>query len=81
MNQALLDPNARKPFPELLETYIYEPGSFAGITKFNRRGALLASGCHNGKIVVWDFITRSKAVVMHSHRYVCFVFGSSRVLR
>jgi hypothetical protein len=26
MNIALLDPNARKPFPELLENYVYEPG-------------------------------------------------------
>jgi hypothetical protein len=23
------------------------------MSKFNRRGVLLASGCHNGKIVVW----------------------------
>ena len=53
MNQALLDPFARKSYPELLETYIYEPGSFAQISKFNRRGALLASGCHNGLVVIW----------------------------
>ena len=48
---------------------MYEPGSFACITRFNRRGAMLASGCHNGKVVVWDFLTRSKALVVHSHSH------------
>ena len=67
MNKALLDPFARKQYPELLETYIYEPGSFGMICKFNRRGALLASGCHNGLVVVWDFMTRSKAGTLKSH--------------
>ncbi len=65
MNLELLDPFARKQYPELLETYVYEPGSFATLTRFNRRGTLLASGCHNGKIVIWDFMTRSKAATMH----------------
>ncbi len=48
---------------------MYEPGSFATLTRFNRRGAMLASGCHNGKVVVWDFLTRSKALVLHQHTH------------
>jgi COMPASS component SWD1 len=69
MNLELLDPFARKQYPELLETYVYEPGSFATLAKFNRRGAMLASGCHNGKIVIWDFMTRSKALLLHQHTH------------
>jgi COMPASS component SWD1 len=72
MNLELLDPFARKQYPELLETYVYEPGSFATLTRFNRRGTLLASGCHNGKIVIWDFMTRSKAATMHRVRALSF---------
>ena len=37
---------------------LYELGSYALVIKFNKRGTLLAVGCHNGKILLWDFMTQ-----------------------
>eukprot|EP00494_Astrolonche_serrata_P024590 UN24849 len=34
---------------------------------FNRRGALLAAGLHDGRIVIWDFQTKGVAKVLKQH--------------
>ena len=52
-------------FPEVIEDTL-EAGQ-AVTVKFNRRGTLLAAGCSDGTIVVWDFDTRgvSRSLVGH----------------
>ena len=48
--------------------------SVAVTCSFNRRGTLLAVGCNDGRIVIWDFLTRgiSKIISAHVHP-VCSV--------
>lgn len=48
--------------------------SVAITCSFNRRGTLLAVGCNDGRIVIWDFLTRgiSKIISAHAHP-VCSV--------
>ncbi|RWS11575.1 retinoblastoma-binding protein 5-like protein [Dinothrombium tinctorium] len=41
--------------------------SLAVTCAFNRRGTLLAVGCNDGRIVIWDFLTRGIAKVISSH--------------
>ena len=41
--------------------------SVAGTASFNRRGSLLAVGCNDGRIVVWDFLTRGIAKIISAH--------------
>jgi len=64
---------------ELLESYGQNytyPEEFDGIldstnntlaASFNRRGSLLATGCNDGRIVIWDFLTRRSAKVLLAH--------------
>jgi len=46
--------------------------SLAVTCLFNRRGTLLAVGCNDGRIVIWDFLTRgvSKLISAHIHPVV-----------
>ena len=37
---------------------VLDSGSEALITQFNRRGTMLAVGCNDGRITLWDFMTR-----------------------
>ena len=37
---------------------VLDSGSEALITQFNRRGTMLAVGCNDGRIALWDFMTR-----------------------
>uniref|UniRef100_UPI00358EF350 retinoblastoma-binding protein 5 isoform X1 n=1 Tax=Myxine glutinosa TaxID=7769 RepID=UPI00358EF350 len=41
--------------------------SMALTCSFNRRGTLLAVGCNDGRIVVWDFLTRGIAKIISAH--------------
>ncbi|KAI1314743.1 hypothetical protein EDD11_001757 [Mortierella claussenii] len=64
MNLQLLDP-FEQDFPEVIEDTL-EDGP-AVTVKFNRRGTLLAAGCSDGTIVIWDFDTRgvSRSLIGH----------------
>ncbi|CAI8043118.1 Retinoblastoma-binding protein 5 [Geodia barretti] len=46
---------------------ILDSGSEALTCAFNRRGTLLAVGCNDGRIAIWDFMTRSIARMCNSH--------------
>ncbi|KAK9808774.1 hypothetical protein WJX72_003348 [[Myrmecia] bisecta] len=65
MNRRLLDPFQIVDLPEIIEEYLDD-----GITKcvsFNHRGTLLAAGCADGRVVIWDFETRGVAQTYQAH--------------
>jgi COMPASS component SWD1 len=41
--------------------------SLAVTCAYNKRGTLLAVGCNDGRIVVWDFLTRGIAKIISAH--------------
>src|SRR3989338_4782365 len=55
----------RNKRPEVVESSLRE--GHAAVCAFNRRGTLLAAGCHDGRVVIWDFETRSVARILAGH--------------
>jgi len=48
--------------------------SMALTCAFNKHGTLLAVGCNDGRIVIWDFLTRGIAKVIGAHVHpVCSI--------
>lgn len=41
--------------------------SLAVTCAFNKRGTLLAVGCNDGRVVIWDFLTRGIAKIVSAH--------------
>ncbi|RZF33640.1 hypothetical protein LSTR_LSTR007018 [Laodelphax striatellus] len=51
--------------------------SLAVTCSFNKRGTLLAVGCNDGRIVIWDFLTRGIAKIICAHIHpVCSISWS-----
>ena len=63
MNKQLLDP-FESDYPERIEEELQYGSLHARCCAFNRRGTLLATGCHEGAAVLWDFDTRGVVKVL-----------------
>jgi len=73
---------------ELLESYgqnypeehdgNLDSSSVALTCAFNRRGTLLAVGCNDGRIYVWDFLTRGIAKTISAHAHTVASLGWNR---
>ena len=63
MNKQLLDP-FESDYPERIEEELQYGNLHARCCAFNRRGTLLATGCHEGVAVLWDFDTRGVVKVL-----------------
>ena len=67
MNLALLDLEVFE-LPAVIEDRLTPPGGDDAATcAFNRRGNLLAAGCQNGAVIVWDFDTHGAARTLLGH--------------
>ena len=70
MNLELLESFGQN-YPEEADGTL-DTGSMAVTCTFNRHGTLLAVGCNDGRVVVWDFLTRGIARVYNAHAHpVC----------
>lgn len=65
MNLELLESFGQN-YPEEFDGAL-DCASLAVTCAFNRRGTLLAVGCNDGRIVIWDFLTRGIAKVISAH--------------
>lgn len=66
MNLELLNPHEISLCPEAVDAHL-DDGT-AVTCSFNRRGTLIAVGCSNGDVVIWDFAT--KGVVRRLTKHV-----------
>lgn len=53
-------------YPEEFDGHL-DSGSLATTCVFNRRGTLFAVGCNDGRIVIWDFLTRGICKIISAH--------------
>ncbi|XP_026470775.1 retinoblastoma-binding protein 5 homolog [Ctenocephalides felis] len=65
-------------YPEQLDGRL-DSTSYALTLCFNKRGTLLAVGCNDGRIVIWDFATRTiaKIISAHVHPVCCLSWSRS----
>jgi len=66
MNLELLNPHEISLCPEAVDAHLDD--GIAVTCSFNRRGTLIAVGCGNGDVVIWDFAT--KGVVRRLTKHV-----------
>ncbi|CAG8531046.1 999_t:CDS:2 [Ambispora leptoticha] len=69
MNLELLNP-FEQDYPENIEhttVDLYAQNTNATCISFNRRGTLLAAGCQDGQVFVWDFDTKGVARILKGH--------------
>mmetsp|Transcript_22836 Transcript_22836/g.40653 ORF Transcript_22836/g.40653 Transcript_22836/m.40653 type:complete len:213 (+) Transcript_22836:200-838(+) len=66
MNRPIAEPFQCSELPELIEDYLEH--KCARCCAFNRKGTLLAAGCSDGTVVLWDFETRGVALTLTGHR-------------
>lgn len=69
MNLNLLQQNFTQNYPDEFDGILDSSNAVVLTVAFNRRGTLLAGGCNDGKILIWDFTTRglSRVILGHSH--------------
>ncbi|KAK9848563.1 hypothetical protein WJX84_010201 [Apatococcus fuscideae] len=65
MNRSLLDPFQSLELPEQIEEFLSH--GHARCVAFNPFGTLLAAGCQDGKVVIWDCETRGVARTYEAH--------------
>lgn len=77
LSLALLEPSNLDSVPEEFDG-VLECSSLAICCSFNRRGTLLAVGCNDGRVVIWDFLTRgvAKCIPAHLGHPICSVCWS-----
>eukprot|EP00658_Telonema_sp_P-2_P025468 TRINITY_DN20259_c0_g1_i2.p1 TRINITY_DN20259_c0_g1~~TRINITY_DN20259_c0_g1_i2.p1 ORF type:complete len:465 (+),score=84.29 TRINITY_DN20259_c0_g1_i2:93-1487(+) len=66
MNLQLLNPHETASCPEVMDTKPLEDGC-AGTCAFNRRGTLIAVGCSDGHVMIWDFGTKGVVRRLKQH--------------
>lgn len=69
-----LDPFENE-FPEVIEDCLED--GYACCCSPNRRGTLLAVGCLDGRVVIWDFDTRGIARVLKGHSHPSVASGTA----
>ena len=58
--------HTRSILPEHIQYDIRDEG-FARCVAFNRSGSLFAAGCSDGRVVIWDFMTRAIVKIFVGH--------------
>lgn len=54
-------------YPEEFDGVLGMAYSFGSTAAFNRRGSVLAVGCNDGRVYIWDFLTRGIAKTIPAH--------------
>lgn len=77
LSLALLEPSTLDNVPEEFDG-VLDCASLAICCSFNRKGSLLAVGCNDGRIFIWDFLTRcvAKIITAHTGHPVCSISWS-----